>query len=76
MKPTFIDDEWLSIPNMVNCRHCHSLVGGGGKLFVIGFNSHTCEVFDNGSKPFVIFRSQFLSWNKAISIGNKILNFQ
>ena len=70
-------DQWTSLPNMIN-GHCdHSLVVVKNKLFVIGNENKSFEVFDNVCKKFVALKSTYtLSLNKAISIGDKIVIFQ
>ena len=70
-------DKWTSMPSMINSKCLHSLVTLNNKLFVIGYGSDSCEVFDNFNKKFVDLKSPYspFNLNKALSIGNKILIF-
>ena len=70
-------DKWTSMPSMINSKCLHSLVTLKNKLFVIGYGSDSCEVFDNFNKKFVDLKSPYspFNLNKALSIGNKILIF-
>ena len=70
-----VDDKWSLMPIMTSSKAMHSLVVVKNKLFVIGFGSDNCEVFDNCSKKFVEIKPPQTRWmrlNKAISIGSKI----
>ena len=70
-------DKWSSMPNMINRHDNHSLIAVKDKLFVIGYEIDTCEVFDNTCKKFVALKKPpSIEWNKCVSIGNKILVFQ
>ena len=74
-----IADQWSSMPNMIDGKCGHSLVVVRNKLFVIGYGSDTCEVFESRSNKFVALKSppvDFVELNKAIAIGSKILVFQ
>ena len=71
--------KWSSMPNMIDSKIRHSLVVVRKKLFVIGYGTDTCEVYESRSKNFVALKSQpevYVHLNKTISIGNKILVFQ
>ena len=74
-----VGDNWSPMPNMTSSKSGHSLVVVRNKLFVIGYGTDTCEVFDSSSKHFVAIKSpqtSCLILNRAISIGNKIIAFQ
>ena len=73
-----VADAWTSMPSMIEQRYDHSLVVVNSKLFVIGgFQTVTCEVFDNNSKTFVsLWSSSSIRYNTALSIGSKILIFK
>ena len=63
------------MPSMINSYYLHSLVSVKNNLFVM--DDENCEVFDNVCKKFVALKSSYiLNWNKAMSIGNKIVIFQ
>ena len=72
-----IADEWSLMPDMINVKSGHSLVAVKSKLFVIGFDTDTSEVFDSICKKFTTFKTplNFVS-GKAVPIGNKILIIQ
>ena len=70
-------DQWSPMPNMVNANHKHSMVAVKNKLFVISSGPTECEVYDNVSKHFSIFKThRTFQTTKAASIGSKILIFQ
>ena len=71
--------KWSPMPNITDGKSCHSLFVVKSKLFVIGYGTNTCEVFDNNCKKFVALKSppvEQLYLVKAVSIGNKILVYQ
>ena len=70
-------DTWSSMPNMISSKSYHRLVAVKSKLFVIGFDTDTSEVFDSICKKFTTFKTplNFVS-GKAVPIGNKILIIQ
>ena len=77
-----IGNEWSSMPNMTKCRGLHNLVVVKDKLFVIGYSTDNCEIYDSIGKRFVALRSNSLPYNKeydrlenVINVGNKILAF-
>ena len=69
------DDKWSPMPNMIEEKHGHKLVVVRNKLFVIGRERQSCEVFDSNCKRFVIFKSPgecLFTMNNIFSIGNVI----
>ena len=50
-------DKWSPMPCMVNCKNHHKLVVANNKLFVIGYGTHNCEVFDDDCKKFVAIKN-------------------
>ena len=79
----YIADRWTYMPNMVKSRMSHSLAAMKNKLFVIGENAETCEVFDKISNKFVMIRSpselsDFIGYNRigTVPMGNKVVVFR
>ena len=72
-------DEWSPMPDLIEGKRSHSLVVVKNKLYVIGYGTDACEVFENSCKKFVAIKSPrtgYLYLNQAISIGSKIVAFQ
>ena len=70
-------DKWTSMLYMIHQHFLHSLVTVKNKLFVMDEGRNNCEVFDNIGKKFVALCSyNFSSFNKAMSIGKKIMILQ
>ena len=71
-------NKWSTMPNMINDKSLHDLAVVKDKLFVIGYGTDICEVFDNISKTFVSLKQPYCSLmlNKALSIGNRIYVFE
>ena len=72
-------NKWSRMPNMINRKSAHSLVAAKNKLFVFSNSKDTNEVFDEVCKKFVALKSpnrEMFRFNKAVSIGNKIVLFQ
>ena len=75
-----IYDKWSYMPNMVEERSFHKLVSFKHKLYVIGGQSYSCEVYDNTCKKFVIMKPPPIHFNftntaGAVSMENKIIVF-
>ena len=75
-----IANRWSNMPSMVKIRNNHSLVAIKSKLYVIGSNCRTCEVFDKTTNKFTMFKAPpslnyHFSKVGATSIGNKIVVF-
>ena len=77
-----VANTWSSMPNMINSRHCHSLVAVRNKLFVFGgWRTETCEVLDSSVNRFVLLKPPsslrgFEDISGAISVGSRILIFK
>ena len=81
-----VANTWTNMPNMVEERYNHKSVAVKTKLFVVGGNNKTCEVYDSISKKFVLLKSpdyRFINYNDysfmypkaAFSIGSKFYVF-
>ena len=77
-------NSWSGMPNMIAPRQHHDLVAMKNKLFVIGGEIKTCEVFDTCSNKFIDIklppkRFKFDLTNTApdtaVSLGSKIIIF-
>ena len=75
-------NRWSYMPNMIKRRVFHNLVAVKNKLFAIGGEENTCEVYDSRSKSFSLmispkkdFEFDFKNANGAIPMGNKIVVF-
>ena len=72
--------SWSYMPNMIEGRTHHHQVAVRNKLYVIGGQTQTCEVFDRIVNKFVLVRpppSLFtINASGAFSIGNEILIFK
>ena len=65
------------MPDMINRHSYHSSVVVNNKLFVIGHEVNTCEVFDNVLKRFVSLKHPItITYNKCVAIGNRIVVLQ
>ena len=70
-------NKWSLMPNTINDYNYHSLVVVKDKLFVVGDEINCCEVFDNICKRFVSLKHPpSITYNKCVSIGNRIVVFQ
>ena len=74
-------DKWTIMPNMINGKKNHKLVAVKNKLFVIDHFIDRCEVFDNHTNKFVIFKEPSLffppltGFINVFSIGCKLVFF-
>ena len=68
-------NEWSFMPNMTKRRSAPNMVVVRDKLFVIGFGTNSCEVYDKTSKKFVILKSNEFHAHQVVSIGEKIYVF-
>ena len=74
-------DKWIQMPNMIFGKFNHKLVSLKNKFFVIDHFTTHCEVFDNHSNKFVIFKvprlffPQLTSFINISSIGSKLVFF-
>ena len=68
-------DEWSSMPDMINAKSGHSLIVVKAKLFVIGYELNSCEVFDETCGKFVLLKSapENLNFYGVLVIGSKII---
>ena len=70
-------NKWTMMPNMINDHIYHNLVVVKDKLFVIGNEIDTCEIFDNECKKFISLKHPpSLDDNECVTIGNRIVVFQ
>ena len=70
-------DKWTPMPNTIKEHTDHNLVVVKDKLFVIGNNKDSCEVFDNVCKKFVCLKAQHNFYKgKCAVIGNRVVIFQ
>ena len=72
-------DEWVEMASMVDARYYHSQVTVKNKLFIIGSERESCEVFDVNCGKFELIsdpkrslRSEFPTF-QVVSIGDKIV---
>ena len=77
-----VADKWSHMPNMIKERVGHKSVAMKNKLFVVGGNKSTCEIFDSNCNKFVLLNSPQGSINEhlirpaeVILIGSKLLVF-
>ena len=71
------NDSWSPMPNMINMQTSHSLVTVKQRLFVLGCELHTFEVFDNTCKKFVSLKPPpSITYNRCLQINNKIVILQ
>ena len=77
-------NSWSYMPNMVERRHEHSLITLKNKMFVIGGNMISCEVYDTCSETFMLLKQppkslkfDFLKSipDTATTIGSKVVIF-
>ena len=74
-------DKWTPMPNMISGKDNHKLVSLKNKLFVIDCDITNCELYDNHSNKFVIFREpnlffpQLTQFINVFSIGSKLVFF-
>ena len=52
-----VEDSWSQMPNMIERRYNNESVAIKNKLFVVGGESPTCEVFDSTCGKFVLLKS-------------------
>ena len=70
-------NKWTSMPNMLKVNSYHNLVVVKDKLFVIGRERESCEVFDNVCKKFVALKPKTnITYSKCMQIVNKFFIFQ
>ena len=72
-------DAWTFMPNMLEVRNGHTSIAIRNKLFLIGGDCKTCEVFDSHSNRFTYLKSPAKLFDSrdekfaAASIANKIV---
>ena len=78
-----VADTWSDMPDMIHERCNHSSVGVTNKLFILGSNRYSCEVYDSTCNKFVLLVKSLPTLqerhleisNKACLIGKKITIF-
>ena len=78
-----VDDTWSYMPNMLEGRTHHKMIGMKNKLFVIGgLFTPTCEIYDSTSKIFVALKpppdsceNPFDHPTCVATLGNKLVVF-
>ena len=76
-----VADEWSYMPNMIHRRWYHSFITVSNKLFAIGGDTNTSEVYSSFSKKFIALKQHPSSLNfelhayVSVSIGRRIFVF-
>ena len=78
-----VANTWTNMPNMINRRSSHKSVAIKNKLFIVGGNTTTCEVYDSNCGKFNLlklvkdsFTGYFDYPIKVLSVENKIFVFK
>ena len=77
-----VADKWSYMPEMIEARGHNKSVAVKNKLFVVGGNTRTCQVFDSTCNKFVLLKKlstwytyYFYAPDEAVCIGNKLVVF-
>ena len=78
-----VANEWTLMPGMIEGRSQHDLIAVSNKLFAVGGNRNTCEVYDSFCEKFVFLKQIPSKFNvglniscKAVAIGRNLMIFK